>query len=56
MQNLKNGTNLFTKQKQSRRCIKQTHKGGVGWGGWNWLIHSAIYTIGNTEVKSLSCV
>ena len=38
--------NLFAKQKQSRRCRKQTYgyQGGKGEGGMNWEIGIDIYT------------
>ena len=39
--------NLFTKQKQSHRCRKQTYgyQWGKGWGGINWEIGIDIQTL-----------
>ena len=39
--------NLFTKQKQSHRCRKQTYgyQGGKGGGGINWETGIDIYTL-----------
>ena len=39
--------NLFTKQKQSHRCKKQTYgyQGGKVGGGINWEIGNDIYTL-----------
>ena len=36
--------NIFTKQKQSHRCGKQTY-GYQGWGRINWEIGIDIYTL-----------
>ena len=42
--------NLFTKEKQIHRLLKQTYVyqrrkvGGAGWlGVWNWCMHTTIY-------------
>ena len=45
--------NLFTKQKQSHRCRKQTYgyQGGTG-GGINWEIGIDIYTL--VYIKSIT--
>ena len=45
--------NLFTKQKQSHRCRKQTYgyQGGTG-GGINWEIRIDIYTL--VYIKSIT--
>ena len=39
--------NLFTKQKQSQKCRKETYgyQGVTGWGGINWEIEIDIYIL-----------
>ena len=42
--------NLFTKQKQSHRCRKQTYGyQGVRWGGIDWKIGTDIHTRPNIK-------